>query len=164
MKNLITKLKSYWHNLLNFFVWLFQWIILFKPYWKKFVRLLVNWHEIMTIPIGLAIFYFFPRLLRLMDPTAGAYDAGVLHSAIVAIAIMLILHGFVWLILKLTFPGVYKFLDDIFEEHILENPGLQPSPTERDKMFYLTTFQKCVLSIVLFAVYFFGTILVLKVF
>ena len=139
-------------------------LITINPYWQWLLKFIKQWNEILTIPLGIALFYFFPILLRTIDPVSASYDMGVLHTAIVAIAIMLILHGFAWILLKITFPGVFRFLDDVFESHVVRTDSLQPSPSERDKMFTLTTYQKCVLSLSVFALYLLGTILLVKIF
>lgn len=164
MKNLFNLFKGFWLGLLEFFAWLFDWIIRFKPYWKQIVKFVSNWNELLTIPLGFALFYFFPLLLRMIDPVAGGYDIGILHAAIAAISIMLIIHGFAWLILRLTFPGVYKYLDDVFETFITRTDSLDIKPTERDHFLLLTTFQKCAISLSLFSLYLLGTILLVRMF
>jgi len=155
MKSLITKLKGYCVGLLNFLSFLFQWIILFKPYWKKFIRFMKNWHEIITIPVGIALFYFTPMLMRMLDPTSGGYDIGILHSVIFAIAAMLIINGFAFLILKFTFPGIYQFIDDVLEEFMFKDSRVVSN---------LTNYQKCVISLLVFALYLLGTILLVRIF
>lgn len=155
MKNLIKKFAGMWIDFFQFLAWLFQWVILFKPYWKKFVKFLSNWNEILTIPIGIALFIIVPMLLRMLDPTSASYDLGVLHSIIFAIAAMLIIHGFAFVLLKISFPSVYKFIDEVFEEHFYQR---------QINDFNLSTYQKCVLSLLLFAIYLFGTILLVRVF
>jgi hypothetical protein len=155
MKSLITKLKGYWFHLLNFFAWVFQWIILFKPYWKKFTRFLVNWHEIVSIPIGVAVFYYVPMLLRMLDPTSGGYDLGILHSVVFAMAAMLMIHGFAFLLLKVTFPGIYQFIDDILEHFMFKDSRIDAN---------LTHYQKCVISLSVLALYLLGTVLLVRIF
>lgn len=156
MKNLTQKLSGFFLGILNFFAWLFQWIILFKPYWKKFVRFIVRWNEIITIPTGFALFYFTPMLLRMADPTSAGYDLGILHAIIFAIAAMCIISGFTFLLIKINFPAVFKFIDEVFEEHFYQNSSINSTN--------LTTYQKCVLSLSLFAVYLLGTVLLVRVF
>lgn len=162
------KMSKFFEGLLRmfivFFVWMYDKAILLKPFLKQTVKFVSVWNELLTIPLGFAMFYFFPLLLRMIDPVAGAYDIGILHTAIAAIAIMLIIHGFVWVILKITFPGIYKFLDDALEIHINKSESLQSTPTDRDKIFLLTTYQKCVISLSLFSLYLLGTILLVRIF
>jgi len=164
MKNLLNLFKDFWRKLLKLFTWLFNFANRFKPCWKQMVKFVSNWNELITIPLGFALFYFFPLLLRMIDPVAGCYDIGILHAAIAAISIMLIIHGFAWLLLRITFPGVYKYLDDTFETFIIRSDSLNSNPTKRDHFLLLTTFQKCVISLSIFSLYLLGTILLVKMF
>ena len=151
MKKLFDLLKGFKRNLIEFFAWFFRLISPFKPQWNRFIKFVSNWNEVLTIPLGFALFYFFPMLLRMIDPVAGGYDIGILHAAIAAISIMLIIHGFTWLLLKLTFPNVYYFLDTILDDLFKFDSTLN-------------TLQKCVISLSIFSLYLFGTILLVRMF
>ena len=151
MKKLFDLLKGFKRNLIEFFAWLFRLISPFKPQWTRFIKFVSNWNEVLTIPLGFALFYFFPMLLRMIDPVAGGYDIGILHAAIAAISIMLIIHGFAWLLLKLTFPNVYYFLDTMLDELFKFDSTLN-------------TLQKCVISLSIFSLYLLGTILLVRIF
>lgn len=164
MRNLFKLFKTFCSKLLKLFTELFNFIIRFKPYLKQIVKFVCKWNELLTIPLGFILFYYFPLLLRIIDPTAGGYDIGILHAAIAAISIMLIIHGFAWLLLRITFPGVYKFLDDTFETFITRSDSLNSNPTKRDHFLLLTTFQKCVISLSILSLYLLGTILLVKMF
>lgn len=154
MKNLTKKFAGFFLSIVQFISWLFQWVLLFKPYWKKFVRFLMNWHEIITIPTGIALFYFTPLLLRMVDPTSAGFDLGVLHSIVFAIAAMLIISGFAFIMIKVNFPSVFRFIDEVFEGNFYQqNLG---------NSINLSNYQKCVLSLLLFAIYLFGTVLLVK--
>lgn len=155
MKNLIAKLHGYWLGVVNFFAWMFQWLIVFKPYWKRVLKFFINWNEIITIPIGIAIFYFAPMLMRLADPSAAGYDLGILHSILFAIAAMLIINGFAFLIMKITFPGIYKFIDEVLEEFLYRDSRVVSN---------LTQYQKCVISLSVLSLYLLGTVLLVRVF
>lgn len=116
-----------------------------------------EWNEFISVPLGIALFFLFPYMLRFFDSTTAAYDAGVLHSYIAAVAGMLIIHGFAWLLLKISFPKIYEFFDDAFENHIENSTGYSSHNT-------LSIWQKCVLSLSLFSLYLLGTILLAKIF
>jgi hypothetical protein len=137
-----------------------------KPLKKIYKFLFLEWNEFISIPLGLMLFFWFPKLLRYFDNTAAAYDAGVLHSFIIAISGMLIIHGFAWLLLKITFPGIYNFFDNIFESHINSKIGYNPYDTPSPNQLHnsLSIWQKCVLSLSLFSVYLLGTILLARIF
>jgi len=164
MNNLFNLFKGFWQTFIKLMAWLLRLIVSLKPIYRRIVKFISTWNELLTIPLGFVLFYFFPRLIRMIDPVAGAYDIGIMHLAIAAIAIMLIIHGFSWLLLRITFPGIYNFLDEIFENYITRNDSLGPNPTERDHFLLLTTFQKCIISLLLFSLYLLGTILLVRMF
>lgn len=85
---------------------------------KKFFRFILNWNEVLTIPIAFLLFYISPTLLRLVDSTAGVYDYGVFQKILFAMVVFLVVHGFAWIIVKLTWPGVYNFLDNEIENSV----------------------------------------------
>lgn len=87
-------------------------------------RHLLSWHEYVTIPVALILFYFSPSLLRLIDPTAATYDAGVLQVIIFTIIQFLIYNAVAWIVFKLTFPKMYKMLDDEIENKVLNNGAI----------------------------------------
>jgi len=113
---------------------------------KKLIRFLVVWNEFLSIPLALLLWFYSPTLLRLFDPTAGVYDSAVLQQIIFAIIAVLIFHGLAWFLLKLTFPEIYRFLDDDFEEHFSN----------------LQKWQKLKLSLLLFSLYFLAFVVTFK--
>jgi hypothetical protein len=132
---------------------------------KKILRfVLVEWNEFITIPLGITLFFVFPRVLRLFDSTTAAYDAGVLHSYISAVAGMLIIHGYAWIMLRITFPGIYKFFDDAFEKNINASRTFDAVLSERDKHLTLSVWQKSLLALAVFSLYLLGTVLLAKIF
>ncbi len=108
-----------------------------------FKRFLIQWNELVSIPLAVLLFWIGGSLIRFIDPTAGLFDAGIFQIIIFAVAAFLFLHGIAWIVLKLTFPKAYKFLDEIFEEEIDQSSRLACN---------LTIYQKCVLVLL----YFFG--------
>ncbi|WP_420582082.1 hypothetical protein [Reichenbachiella sp.] len=81
--------------------------------WTKIIK---QYNEWLTIPIALVLFFVAPGLYRLIDPTAGAFDAGVFHVNFYAIATLFLYSGVSWFLLKLKFPVLKKFLDDDAED------------------------------------------------
>jgi hypothetical protein len=79
---------------------------------KKIGKFLRTWNELLTIPLALTLWYFSPSLLRWVDPTAATYDYGVFQVILFAIIQFFIFTGVVWVYLKITFPKLYKYLDD----------------------------------------------------
>lgn len=130
---------------------------------KKIISFLTQWNELLTIPAAFILWWLSPYFLRWLDPTAGVYDAGIFQVILFAIICFLIFHGVVWLVLKLTFPRLYRFFDDEFEKAVTDNPELQPSVTERDKFFHLNTYQKCVLILFYFSLCLLSMVLLARV-
>lgn len=113
---------------------------------KKVVQFLRTWNEFLSIPLALLLWFYSPTLLRMVDPTAAAYDSAVLQQVIFAIIAVLIFHGMAWFLLKLTFPEIYRFLD-------------------RDFGVYFTNLQgwrKLKLSLLLFSLYFLAFVVAFK--
>lgn len=131
---------------------------------KLFNFIFKEWNEFLSIPLGFLLFFTFPYVLRLFDSTSAAYDGGVLHAYIAAIVGMLLIHGFVWVLLKITFPKLYRFFDTMFEEYVFSKNSFMPTLTERDKHLTLSTWHKCVLSLAYFSVLLIGTVLLANLF
>lgn len=106
---------------------------------KAIIKFLAQWNELLTIPLSLVLFWIGGLFIRAVDPTAGLFDPGIFQIVIWAVAAFLFLHGATWIVIKITFPKLYHFLDEVFENGISES-GL------------LTLYQKCVLALA----YFFG--------
>ena len=93
---------------------------LFKSIWRH----LLSWHEYITIPVALMLWYFSPALLRIMDPTAATYDSGVLQVILFTIIQFLFYNAVAWIVFKLTFPKMYRMLDDEIENKVLNNGSI----------------------------------------
>lgn len=113
----------------------------------KFVR---KWHELISIPIAVVLWIFSPIFLRWIDPTAATFDAGVLQKILFAVIALFVCNGVVWLLIKLTFPRAYKFLDDKFEMLLGNHAYQREELSDKEKSYYLTSFQKCVLVLALY--------------
>lgn len=84
--------------------------------WKKFIK---TYNEWFSFPIALVLFFVTPHLYRLIDSEAGAFDYGVFHTAIFAIALLSLYSGVAWFMLLLKFPDLKRFLDDSAEKQII---------------------------------------------
>jgi hypothetical protein len=62
----------------------------------------------------LAVFLFdiSGPLLRLLDPTAGTFDAGYIQAPVVALVYHLFLNAAIWITFQLSFPSLDKRLDE----------------------------------------------------
>lgn len=112
------------------------------------LKFLKNWNELISVPIAIVLWFVVPDFVRLIDPTAAFYDAGVLQQILYAVIAVFIFHGLAWLIIKLTFPKVYDYLDNILEE-TLNSP-------------YSSQWEHTKTVLFLFALYFLAFILTLK--
>lgn len=134
-----------------------------KTIMARLIAFVKNWNELLTVPAGFLLFYLTPRFFRLFDETAAGYDLGLLHNVFYAMSAMLMINGFAWFILKITFPGIYLFLDEVLEKKINWNAGLQPAPSPREFFIRLSVWQKSVISLFVFSLYLIGTILLAKI-
>jgi hypothetical protein len=123
-----------------------------------FKKFLIQWNEFITIPLAIVFFWLGGAFIRLVDPTAGLFDAGIFQIIIFAIAAFLLIHGMAWIVLKITFPKAFRFFDEIFEEEIerLGNDPVHPDVK-------LTTYQKCVLILLYFLGCLFAMVLLARV-
>ena len=120
-----------------------------KALLKKIWKVIVDWNEFITVPLAFILWYLSPLLLRYIDPTSATYDAGIFQVIIFTTIQMLIYNGIVWFILKITWPKLFSFLDDIFE-----NEGEIKS---------LSTWERVKMVLFIFAIYFIGIILLSRV-
>lgn len=84
--------------------------------WTKIIK---EYNEWLSFPVAFLLFFLVPKVYQIFDPTAGAFDAGVFHSAIYAIAVLSLFSGVAWLFLKLKFPTLKKYLDDNAEDDLI---------------------------------------------
>lgn len=101
------------------------------------------WNEIVSIPVGLAAFYFYPFLAMQLEDNPAVYGVGALQIIVFAFALSAIASGFGGIFVKVIVPNIFRFKDNEFEYAFTT----------------LTSYQKCVLLLLWFAVYFFGFIL-----
>ncbi len=78
--------------------------------WKMILR----WNQFWVVPLGLILIYYTPWIMRVSGygPTAGEFDPVFLLKPIYAIFYVSILSGFAWLFFKITFPTLYKYVED----------------------------------------------------
>lgn len=120
-----------------------------KNFFKKFWKVVIDWNEFITIPIAFILWILSPFLLRMMDPTSAVYDAGIFQVILFTTIQMLFYNGLIWLVLKITWPKLYHFLDDIFEVD--------------GEIKGLSTWERVKIVLFIFAIYFLGIILLSRV-
>lgn len=98
---------------------------------NRIIQFILKWNELLTIPLAFVLWWMSAPFLRAMDPTAGVYDAGIFQIILFAVIAFLIFQAMAWITLKLSFPKVYKWLDDELGNH-LNNSSL--STWEKSKI------------------------------
>jgi hypothetical protein len=114
-----------------------------KTIMKNLFRFLARWNELISLPLAILLWAFSPELIRMIDPTAGVYDAGIFQIIIFTLIQFFLFTGISWLYLKLVFPRGYDVLDELFN-----NPLNQISLWQKSKLA-LCLFSLLLLSLVL---------------
>jgi len=89
-----------------------------KNIFKSILKFISKWSELVTIPLAIILWVFSGTFLRWIDPTSATYDAGIFQIILFAIIQFFILSGVVWIYIKITFPKVYKYLDDVLGSNL----------------------------------------------
>lgn len=87
----------------------------YSPSKSKIGRFIRNWNEFFLIPIALILWKLHAWYMISFDPTAGVPDAGIFSYAIAAVIMSLLLRGSAWLIMRINFPGAFKYLTEYWE-------------------------------------------------
>lgn len=110
---------------------------------KSILKTFNFWNEVISIPVGLAAFYFYPLLAMQLEDNPAVWGVGTMQKFVFAFALCSIANGFGGLMVKLVVPNIFKFKDNEFEFAFSQ----------------LTSFQKCVLLYLWFLAYFFMFVL-----
>jgi hypothetical protein len=109
-----------------------------------------RYNEFLVLPVSLILFFVSPYIFHSIDETAATYDIAVFQKIIFGMIVFSFSTGNVWLILRLTFPQVFKYLTEYFDNDF---SSLNPN-------------EKCVklfLSLAVFALYLLGFLLSMQV-
>jgi hypothetical protein len=78
---------------------------------------LLRWSEVTyMLPLAVLIWLLSNSVFRAVDETAGVYDIGIFQNPLVGIVIGVVLHAFVRIIMKLQWPAVDRYLDEVFSK------------------------------------------------
>jgi|GEM_PF-6903930 len=102
--------------------------------WRKLIK---EYNEWLLFPIALSLFFIAPKVYMVFDPTAGRFDAGIFHSAIYSIAILFLFSGVSWFIIKVKFPVLKQYLDDMAENNLIKGLSKQQQSAIVAFCFYL---------------------------
>lgn len=61
------------------------------------------------IVVLLGLFFLVPYLLRMVDETAAAFDAGILHSIILVCVVYAIFQACTWSVVKTIWPDIGRY-------------------------------------------------------
>jgi hypothetical protein len=85
------------------------------------------WPELWSLPAALAMFLISSWLLRLIDPTSGLFDIGVLHVLTVSLVLMPAINAAVFAGIKFNFPILW----DYYKKNIIVKDWLNLQPWQR---------------------------------
>ena len=83
---------------------------------KRLIQTLREFPEILALPMAGLLFWFAPRLIRLLDSSAGEIDSGILQFFFLAICWVLLVNPLVFLGIKFNFKSLYQCYKDGFPD------------------------------------------------
>jgi hypothetical protein len=104
-----------------------------------------RYNEYVPLIVSLIVWGIIGPVIRAIDPTAGQDDLGLLQALVFGLVQFYAALAFSWAAMRIIFPQVGKYVDDWLGEmfNLIEDT--------RFKMWF---------SLALFAVYFFGAIII----
>lgn len=85
---------------------------------KKFGAFLKRYNELWLGPLGLIVWILSPYVIHALDETAATYDVAVFQKVIFGSVVFSFSTFNVWIVLRLTFPGVFKYLTESFDRDL----------------------------------------------
>lgn len=90
---------------------LFQFLIRLIAVLFQLIKGFLKRHpELYTIPFALALWIISPVILRIFDPTAATFDAGIFQIIIFSIISLFVFIAVVWWLMKKVFGTTYKYI------------------------------------------------------
>lgn len=86
---------------------------LLRHFWK-------NWNESIMFIVGILFFVVWPTVYRWFDATAGAFDAGILHTIPTAFLVCQFILFTSWLSYRMSFPSLHKWFDRNMEFDLID--------------------------------------------
>ena len=77
---------------------------------------LAKYREFLLIILAILVFFLSPNVIRWIDPTAGAYDLGILQIAVVAVMFFFFYSFTAWITTNLIWPDLGNFFNDEFSK------------------------------------------------
>lgn len=105
---------------------------------KKVIRFISRWAEFIFLPLGILLWVYSGELLRMIDPTAATYDSGIFQIILFTIIQFFIFTSVIWIYLKITFPKVYDYLEEIATGESLKK--MTPHEATKVTLWIITLF------------------------
>jgi hypothetical protein len=110
-------------------------------------RLLKTYNELLGAALGIILFFVAPPILRWLDPTSAAEDAGVLHTLILGVIIVLVASSVAWAMFSLSFPDLFRLWDEHGEGYLQGNNKTQLKAIYTGFVIYFIYFLALVLTV-----------------
>ena len=81
-----------------------------------FRKLLMKYNGWLGFAVATLLFFAAPPLYRLVDPTAGQFDAGYIHPIVYAAVVVCFASGLAFFMVILTAPGLHRQFDKFLEQ------------------------------------------------
>lgn len=75
--------------------------------------------EYTALITAFVVFFISPYLLRMIDPTAGAYDAGVLQVIIIGVVQFAVFQAITWSVVKNIWPAIGLYMKELFNKDFI---------------------------------------------
>jgi len=77
-----------------------------------------KYNELLLLPIGILLWLFSPVFIHSVDETAATYDFAVFQKLIFGLVVFSFSTFNVWIILRITFPGIFRYLTETFDNDL----------------------------------------------
>lgn len=114
------------------------------------IKFLKKYNELWLLPLAFVLWLVSPYFIHLADETAATYDLAVIQKLIYGLMVFSFSTFNCWIVLRLTFPGIFRYLTEDFDKDFST----------------LTKQQKCVrltISLAVFSLYLLGLLLSMQV-
>ena len=81
-------------------------------------------NELLLGPLALVLWFYSPDIIRWFDPTAAVYDTAVFQKLIFGLITFSLCHFSVWIMLRITFPELFKYMTEQWDKDFKQNPDL----------------------------------------
>jgi hypothetical protein len=108
-------------------------------------KILKRINEYLPLIIALVVWLLMTPILNWIDPSAGTDDLGLLQALIFGLVIYYAATAFSWIALRLVFPRIGNYVDNVMKYDFSDFAKVE------HKMWF---------SLAMFAMYFFGAIIV----